>query len=265
MKVVFMAGSHPRHAAMARALYSTGALAGLIIEKRDEHVPTAPDNLEPGLKKLFDLHFAKRAEAEDKFFGEGILPDVEIMNVTQEALNDAPTQDFIKKHQPDLLLSYGVHMLTDEVIYSAPGERWNVHGGLSPMYRGCITHFWPSYLLEPQMTGMTVHNLTQQLDAGDVVHQNAAPLVRGDGIHDLACRAVAGLVDEMPKLVEKLAAKQEIPKHAHKTTGKIWTTKDWKPENLRLVYELYDDKIVDRALDGAFEGGRQPRLHRQFD
>jgi hypothetical protein len=33
--------------------------------------------------------------------------------------------------------------------------RWNIHGGLSPWYRGAITHFWPSYMLEPQLTGMS--------------------------------------------------------------------------------------------------------------
>ena len=58
------------------------------------------------------------------------------------------------------------------------------------------------------MTGMTVHDLSQELDAGDVVHQNAVDLVKGDGIHDLACRAVFGLGKELPKLKNLGVARQ---------------------------------------------------------
>ena len=31
--------------------------------------------------------------------------------------------------------------------------------------------------------------------------------------------------------------------------GKLFLKKDWKPELLRNIYDLYDDKIVDLYLD----------------
>ena len=40
MKILFMTGSHPRHAMIARAVASTGALAGLVIEQREAHIPS---------------------------------------------------------------------------------------------------------------------------------------------------------------------------------------------------------------------------------
>ncbi len=143
---------------------------------------------------------------------------------------------------------------------SAP-LKWNIHGGLSPWYRGVTTHFWPSYQLEPQMTGMTVHETTDAIDGGAVIHQSAAKLHRGDGLHDLACRAVMALGEEMPRLVAALANLK--PPKPQGTTGRIWRSADWRPEHLHLIYDLYDDRIVDRYLDGDFIQS-EPKLFRQF-
>lgn len=263
MKVVFLTGSHPRHAYIARLLANNGMLSGLVIEDRKDHIPKPPDDISDDLKELFTLHFKKRSESENRFFGIGEFPNVPKLDVSKEELNSQKVIDFIKSINPDLILSYGVHILSNEVINSGQGEAWNIHGGLSPWYRGNITHFWPSYFLEPQMTGMTIHNLTQDLDAGDVVHQNMAELVRGDGVHDLACRAVIGIADELPKVIGLFEKNGKIDKYSHKTTGRIWTSKDWRPDHLRLIYEFYNDKIVDLVLDGKIKG-KIPKLYRQF-
>lgn len=263
MKVFLLTGSHPRHASIARCLAEAGILSGLVIEDRGMHVPSAPDELTDDLKKLFDLHFRKRQAAESKFFTNNRLPDVEQMKTDAEGLNGKQVQSFIRKVAPDLLLSYGVHKLSDETIHACKGETWNIHGGLSPWYKGAITHFWPSYFLEPQMTGMTVHELTQKLDAGRVVHQNNAELVKGDGLHDLACRAVLGIKKELPKLINLLDRQGSLEKHANKTNGKLWLGRDWRPDHLRVIYELYEDRIVDHVLEGRISG-RDPVLFRQF-
>ena len=118
-------------------------------------------------------------------------------------------------------------------------------------------------MLQPQMTGMTIHELTNKLDAGDVVHQCKADLVRGDGIHDLSCRAVEKIGTELVELIKMFVDGETITKKSHKTSGKLWIGKDWRPEHLRLIYELYDDQIVDYYLDGKFLE-EEPVLHRQF-
>lgn len=264
MKVLLMTGSHPRHAYVAKMLADAGYLSALVVEERLPHIPQAPANLSSDLKMLFELHFKRREEAEDRHFGRTALPNVNTLEVKREELNTEKVHDFIRQHSPDILFSYGVHMLSEQTLACTSGEKWNIHGGLSPWYRGCTTHFWPSYFLEPQMTGMTVHDLTQQLDAGDVVHQNNSALVEGDGLHDLACRAVLGMANELPMLVEAKKMNRVVTKRAHKSSGKVWMANDWRPEHLKLIYEHYDDRIVDMCLEGQISG-RVADLHRQFD
>ena len=136
---------------------------------------------------------------------------------------------------------------------------WNTHGGLSPEYRGVITHFWPSYFLEPQMTGITLHETTNFLDAGEIIFQTAAPMVRGDTLHRLAARNVEVF---SKSLKDKLSTMEltDIPKGVKQSGyGKVFLAKDWRAEHLRLIYEVFEDRVVDAAIDGHISG-RQPDL-----
>ena len=272
MKIVFLTGNHPRHAFMARAIARSGHLKGLVVEKRESHTPDIPEGLLTGARALFVQHFERRQKSESRFFDsdfeQGIadivaMEDVKIAYIARDELNGPKVWSLIDRIQPDLLLSYGVHKLTPETLSHARDKKWNIHGGLSPWYRGVATHFWPSYLLEPQMTGMTVHEITEVMDGGSVIHQCIAPLVSGDGVHDLACRAVTLLGEEMPELLMRAADKNLRPPAPQRTPGRVWRERDWRPAHLQVVYELYEDRIVDRFLDGTLAGDF-PTLIRQF-
>jgi len=253
MGIVLMTGDHPRHSYVARCIAKSNLLSGLIIERREAFVPQPPNGLNERTKELFVRHFATRASTEERFFSSSELPrGLETLVVEQSEINAAPVWKFLDRVRPDLLMSYGVHKLTEDTLARVQERRWNIHGGLSPWYRGAITHFWPSYLLEPQMTGMTVHTLTQAIDGGEIVHQAVADLVRDDGIHDLACRAVLALGEELPELVTAAARGNLRPPLAQKTSGRIWRAADWRPEHLHLIYDTHGDRIVDGYLDGAF-------------
>jgi folate-dependent phosphoribosylglycinamide formyltransferase PurN len=260
-----MTGSHPRHAYLARSVAESGLLCGLIIENRETFVPAPPEGLRPGTRELFVRHFADREASEARFFPEAaaVLENLPTIRVEPEEINGSQVVEFLRKTKPDLLLSYGVHKLAETTLNCVEGYRWNIHGGLSPWYRGVITHFWPSYFLEPQMTGMTVHETTQNIDGGGLVHQNAAPLVPGDGIHDLACRAVFALGRELPELLGRVAQGRFRGPEKQRTTGRIWRSQDWRPEHLHVVYDAFGNRIVDHYLAGEFMVS-SPKLVRQF-
>lgn len=263
MNIVGLFGDHPRHKYIARRVAETGSLDGIVIEERESHVPEPPDRLDDRLTELYEHHFQRRADAEEEFFGGGSFPDIESIRISKDELNSEQTRKFIKKANPDLGITYGVHILNDETVAAVPGDLWNVHGGLSPKYRGVITHFWPSYMLEPQMTGVTLHEITSDIDGGKIVHQTGAELVRGDGIHELACRTVESFGRELTEVLE-LAKRDEINDPVpQESSGKLWVSRDWRPEHLIPVYETFDNEIVDYYLDGKFEKD-EPDLVRQL-
>ncbi len=38
-----------------------------------------------------------------------------------------------------------------------------------------------------------------------------------------------------------------------RSAGKLFLSRDWRPEHLRLIYEVYGDKVVDAALQGEID------------
>ncbi|MCS3632511.1 methionyl-tRNA formyltransferase [Salinibacter ruber] len=264
MDIVCMVGSHPRHRYIAERAAEGGDLVGLIIEERGEHTPDPPDGLGAELSELYTHHFERRAAAENEFFSDASFPDANTIRVPQEELNSEEVRDFISEADPGVAITYGVHILSPKTLDTVPELAWNVHGGLSPEYRGVITHFWPSYMLEPQMTGVTLHELTPTVDAGPIVHQTGGQLVKGDGIHQLASRTVRKFGDELPKVISKAAANDLEDPVPQRGSGKLWTASDWRPEHLRVVYEYFNNEIVDRYIEGEIEG-EEPDLVRQVE
>ncbi len=263
MKIIFITGNHPRHKYIAQKISESGHLELIISQKRESFTPDPPNDLEKDLSNLMIKHFKKRKESENLFFGEIEWPESERIEIKKTEQEDTKIVNKIQSLKPDLILTYGCGMISSQVIKSAKNA-WNIHGGLSPWYKGGITLFWPSYMLEPQMTGITIHELTKDLDAGDIIHQCTSDLVRGDGVHDLACRAITKIGEEINILISMIESGDNIKKKPQISSGKLWRESDWRPEHLKLIYDTYDDKIVDNYLDKKFLQNN-PLIFRQFN
>lgn len=264
MKVVMMTGDHPRHLYVASRLMRAGFLHGLVVERRAAFVPEPPAGLPEVDRINFVRHFADRSASELRFFGKPDLAQfagLPVLHTTKRELNGDAVRDWIRREAPDVVLTYGVHVIRRELLELMPEHRWNIHGGLSPWYRGNITLFWPFYFLKPNWAGMTIHKLTDRLDGGDIIHHSVPELVRGDGIHDTACRAVIRVAEDLIPILEALRAGKPVEAVPQKSSGKLFTAADWKPSHLRVIYNLFNNDIVDRFLDGEL-GRDDPPLVR---
>jgi folate-dependent phosphoribosylglycinamide formyltransferase PurN len=259
LRILAITGNQPRHRYLVEKLQESGFLVGWISEEREAFIPEVPAELSANLQRLFVRHFENRLNSERRFFSPKSEIAVPNPVITQADLNSRETVDLINSLSPDLVISYGCHKLSDDLMSSCNTIFWNTHGGLSPDYRGVITHFWPSYNLEPQMTGMTLHQTTSQIDGGRIFHQSAASLVPGDGIHELAARAVLNYGEALPKMLETISRDGFPEGEIQNFSGRIYRNSDWRPEHLSLIYEQFEDKIVDLTLSGDLVG-RNPSL-----
>lgn len=251
MRVLLLTGSHPRHLYVVNKLVSLGVVAAHVMEVREEFIPTPPSNLEETDRENFMRHFSDRDEAENRHFAghDAVLENVKTLEVTHASLNSEETIEWVKSQQFDLAISYGVHMLSKELLEVMPEHSWNIHGGLSPWYKGNTTLFWPFVMLRPNWAGMTVHRLSVRLDAGDIVHHAVPTLNYGDGLHDVACKAVAQVAEDLVEILKTIPL-EEIQYTPQKGNGKLWIGTDWIPQHLRFVYNTYNNDIVDQFLDG---------------
>lgn len=251
MKVLLLTGSHPRHLYVVNKLSELGVVAGHVMEVREVFVPQPPAHLEEIDRENFIRHFADRDEAENRHFAGNshVNVDVPTLEVTYATLNSEETVNWVKSQSFDLAISYGVHMLSKELLEVMPEHSWNIHGGLSPWYKGNTTLFWPFFMLRPNWAGMTIHRLSTRLDAGDIVHHAVPVLAYGDGLHDVACKAVAQVAEDLVGIIQTIPL-ADIQYTPQKGNGKLWIGTDWMPQHLRFVYNTYQNDIVDQFLDG---------------
>lgn len=260
MSICLITGDHPRHKFLVKNLCKTNKIIGWIIEKRESFIPITPNYLSNDLEKLYKYHFKERERIETEILNIKFkVPDLKTLIVKKKELNSKKTINFLKQVKPKLIISYGCAKISEKLRKAVKARFWNTHGGLSPDYRGVITHFWPSYFLEPQMTGMTLHETTDILDGGGIILQTSSPMVRGDSIHRLAARNVETYANELIKKIKKINL-EDIPVGTRQSSGgKLFKTADWRPEHLYVIYKLYNDKIVDLVIDGIIKG-RKPKL-----
>ncbi len=259
VRVLAITGDQLRHRHLVEILQKSGVLVGWIAEQREPFMPSIPIGLDANLQKLFLKHFTNRLNAEERFFAPTCEIGTPKLIIDKFNLNSIETIKYINNLSPDLVISYGCHKLSSELISSCTSIFWNTHGGLSPDYRGVITHFWPSYNLEPQMTGMTLHQTTSEIDGGTIFHQSAADLVPGYGLHDLAARAVRKFCEELPRILESIDKKGIPDGVEQKFSGRVYRSIEWRPDHLKVIYELFNDSIVDLTISGEIQG-RIPHL-----
>ena len=193
--IVLFTGDHIRHNYLVDSFSKTFSEITWIIEKRENYMPNIDRNYCAEINKLQKIHFEKRLEAEKKFFKSDAgdfskNKVIQIIKINRKDISNGKLKKIISKIKIKLFITYGVGKIPKKILKDLNCYKWNIHGGLSPWYRGAITHFWPSYLLEPEFTGMTLHELTEDIDGGGIIHQSISKLNVKDGIHQNACRTV---------------------------------------------------------------------------
>ncbi len=270
MKITVIVGDHPRNIGLLKKLYENKKIeiSSLILFKRDNLIPKPNKKLPNNLKKLWNLHFKKRYLAEKKFFNfennfiSKIKNKITVSN--EKELHSRKVISHIKSSKSEAAFITGIPILKGSLLSSMPINTVNLHLGIIPFYKGAVTIFWPFYFLEPAMAGTTYHLIDKYVDTGEILHNNIPKLSKGDGMHDVACKAVLSAHSDVDLIVDNIInrVKKKIkPKNdlSLRNKGKLYLKSDWKPEMLQVIYDLFDDKIVDLYLKNKIQS-RKPKL-----
>lgn len=254
MKLILFTGNHPRHLFVNREILKYFDEALVIVMAREELIPIPPTDLTLSDKKLFSRHFGNRNIVETRTYGElnpeEIFAQTETLFIRPEQLNTAKIAQKISDYGADFCFIFGVDLILDPVIDVLPINKINLHLGLSPWYKGAATLYWPFYHLKPQFCGITFHQITKEPDAGEIIHQNRPCLRQGDKIHDVGAKCVLQAKDDIRKIMHHFKIHGSFNGKVQKTSGRNWRSSDFHGTQLRVIYELFNDDIVDQHLSG---------------
>lgn len=141
----------------------------------------------------------------------GPYPYYDELNIEQEArgaginvLRDSAGEAAVAAARPDVILVATYHRIIKPEIIRSARHAFNVHPSLLPRYRGTTPYFWVMRNGE-QTTGVTIHDLTDVLDRGDIVVQQELP-IRADDTQGSLRQALAHTgYTSVLELIERLS------------------------------------------------------------
>jgi methionyl-tRNA formyltransferase len=188
--------------------------------------------------------------------------------ITPEDPNVPEVVARMRELRPDFIFSFYYRRMLKEDLLGIPLRgALNMHGSLLPRYRGRVPVNWAIIHGETQ-TGASLHYMELKPDAGDLVDQQAVPILKDDTalevFHKVACAAELVLHRSLPLLLEGRAPR--IPLDLAKGSyfggrrpedGRI----DWK-EPAEKIHNLI--RAVAPPYPGAFTslGGQSLRILR---
>lgn len=251
--ILFLIGDHPRNLNLMNTILEESPLAKdacIILQKRKKLVPQINNEWSDDFKNLYSLHFKKREKSELNFFNKNYIPkNVEILNVDLDTLNCERAINFIKSRKFSCCFSFGIGVVRNELLNSLPELSINIHTGITPRYKGDACNFWPFYFFEPNWAGVTFHKLTEKIDDGNILHQLTPKLEYDDGLHDVSSKAVLQASLDVLDIINFFNSSKELNFIKSKNEGRYFRARDFSPINLKIIYEFYNDKIVNLFLD----------------
>ncbi len=141
--------------------------------------------------------------------------------ITPDNPNAPEVVEQIRALQPDFFFSfYYREMLKRELLDIPKRGALNMHGSLLPKYRGRVPVNWAIIYGETE-TGATLHYMTEKPDNGDIVAQQAVPILPNDTalqvFHKVTVAAELALHGVVPALLagKAQAVKQDLSKGAY--------------------------------------------------
>jgi len=108
--------------------------------------------------------------------------------------------------RPDFVFSfYYRSLIGDSILNCARRAALNMHGSLLPKYRGRAPVNW-AILHGEQETGATLHHMVAKADAGDIVDQQAVPILCDDTAQDVMRKVTTAAEIVLARSLPLLAA-----------------------------------------------------------
>lgn len=233
LRIMILCGRSARHLHVANALCQAGEAVAIVQETGGEWKlkktlkKLRPDNL---FRKVWRWLRDRRRYAgnpEAKFFfpqGAARLDRPELVREVPH-INHPDVVKLARELKPDLLCVFGTSLIRGDLLNEGRLGIVNLHGGLSPEYRGADCTFWALYNGEPEKIGCTLHYIDAGIDTGRLIAHISPEVREGDGELELFWRAVQDGAVVYAEAVARLARGEQLGL-AQPGKGRLYQVRD---------------------------------------
>jgi methionyl-tRNA formyltransferase len=253
LRVMVLCGRSPRHLYVANVLCRSADVLAIVQETGSDvswsklAKKLRPDNLaRKAWRWLRDRRRYTGNPERSFFFGDGPaqLDRPELVNEVPH-INHPEVIALARRLKPDLIAVFGTSLIRGELLNEGRLGIANLHGGLSPEYRGADCTFWALYNGEPQKVGCTLHWIDAGIDTGGLIAHVSPKVLPDDDELRLFWRAVQTSADAYAELLRRLAAGERFGQtQPHK--GRLYQVKQ---RGLR-----HEQQVARRLREGMLTG-----------
>ena len=252
LRIVILCGGSPRHLYVANALCGAAEALAIVQETGSEW------SMRKILKILRpDIFFRKSwrwlrdrrryyGNPEARFFfGENqpVLDQPERVHEVPH-INHPDVVDLVDELKPDLIAVFGTSLIRGQLLRKGRLGLVNLHGGLSPEYRGADCTFWALYNREPEKIGCTLHFIDEGIDTGRLIAHISPEVRPGDDELTLFWRSVRDSAQVYAELMIRLA-RGEKPGLPQNAKGHLYQVKQRGLRHERKVASLLRNGLLD--------------------
>jgi folate-dependent phosphoribosylglycinamide formyltransferase PurN len=148
-----------------------------------------------------------------------------------EYINDDAVFETVRRLTPDVVAVFGTSLIRPPLLGQGRLGMLNLHGGLSPDYRGADCTFWALYNREPARVGCTLHFINAGIDTGALIAHVCPEVREGDDELLLFWRAVRDSAETYVEAIERLARGEPLGRRQDRK-GRLYQVKDrtWAAE-----------------------------------
>lgn len=189
MRLGILCGSSPRACFVANALCERLNVCCIISEVgREWSWRKVRRNLSPSVlsakayRRVQPWLFPPDADAARFLFPDG-RPRFEAGQLVSRTahINAPAVAETLRRQRVDFIAVFGTSLIRRPELFSlAPGRLLNLHGGLSPWYRGADSTFWALYNSQIEKIGCTIHFIDRAIDSGRLIAHVCPPVRDGD-------------------------------------------------------------------------------------
>ncbi len=147
----------------------------------------------------------------DETYGyESVSATCKNLNIEYISTTDNPTHliERIKSINPDLIFSLYYRRIIPASIFSlAKNGAFNIHPSKLPFYRGPVPTMWAIQNGEKSY-GVTIHEIDDGIDTGDILYQEEYPIEPDDTGHSLYLKAMNNACSLFLKNLDNIASKK---------------------------------------------------------
>ncbi len=256
LSVMILCGPSPRHVYVANQLCQAATAVAIVQEVGTQWSAARLRKLlrpryvaRKGWRWLRDRRRYAGGREARFFFGEA-APRFERQDLVMQVphINHPEVAELANRLAPDVVAVYGTSLIKPPLLGKGRLGMVNLHGGLSPEYRGADCTFWALYNGEPEMVGCTLHFIDAGIDSGHLIAHVCPAVQAADDELTLFWRAVRDSAAVYAEFLSRLAKGQRFGR-PQTGSGKLYRVKDrgWRHERA-LANQLKNQPVVNESL-----------------